>query len=77
MPSTLTAVVEDGKQSKKIERNTRKSACTAILLLRVAVIVLMFARGLSVAQLKVGGLVSVGAAILKASTRRLECGSRQ
>jgi hypothetical protein len=33
MPSTLTAVVEDGKQSKKIERNTRKTGFFAILLL--------------------------------------------
>ncbi|MHC8396693.1 hypothetical protein ACYZT8_24085 [Pseudomonas sp. LB3P93] len=52
MPSTLTAVVEDGKQSKKIERNTRKSAYAAILLLRMIVIVFMFARGLSTAQLE-------------------------
>ena len=33
MPSTLTAGVKDGKQSKKIERNTRQGICNEILLL--------------------------------------------
>ncbi len=32
MPSTLTAVIEDGKQSKKIERNTRIVGDIEILL---------------------------------------------
>ncbi len=32
MPSTLTAGVKDGKQSKKIERNTRKVEFIEILL---------------------------------------------
>jgi len=36
----------------------------------MAEIVLMFARGLSDAQLKVGGCSSPGAAILETSTRR-------
>jgi len=31
MPSTLTAGDEDGKQSKKIERNTRKAVFSEIL----------------------------------------------
>ncbi|SDO16432.1 hypothetical protein SAMN04489798_2208 [Pseudomonas arsenicoxydans] len=50
MSSTLTAVVEDGKQSKKIERNTRKSGFVAILLFEMTMIVWMVARGLSDAQ---------------------------
>ncbi|MBL0794189.1 MULTISPECIES: hypothetical protein [Pseudomonas] len=33
MPSTLTAGDEDGKQSKKIERNTRKAVFSEILFL--------------------------------------------
>jgi hypothetical protein len=33
MPSTLTAGVEVGKQSKKIERNTRERVFIEILLL--------------------------------------------
>jgi hypothetical protein len=52
MPSTLTARGKDGKQSKKIERNTRKAELIDILLLRMAVIVLMIARGLRAAQLE-------------------------
>ncbi|MNN76994.1 hypothetical protein D3C81_1934210 [compost metagenome] len=51
MPSTLTLGGKDGKQSKKIERNTRERVFIEILLLRLAVIVLLFARGLSGAQL--------------------------
>jgi hypothetical protein len=51
MPSTLTARVKDGKQSKKIERNTRKAHLIEILLLSMSLIVLMFARGLRDAQL--------------------------
>ncbi|WP_282411932.1 hypothetical protein [Pseudomonas sp. PS02303] len=66
MPSTLTAVIEDGKQSKKIERNTRIVGIIEILLRSGRVIVLMFARGLKGAQLKVGSLVLATAAILKA-----------
>lgn len=77
MPSTLTAVIEDGKQSKKIERNTRIVRIIAILLRSGRVIVLMFARGLKGAQLKVGRLVLAKATILKASTRRLECRSQR
>lgn len=52
MPSTLTARGEDGKQSKKIERNTRKSVFAAILLFCMALILGIFARGLSDAQSK-------------------------
>jgi hypothetical protein len=53
MPSTLTAREKDGKQSKKIERNTRKSEFTAILLFCVTLILWMLARGLIDAQSKV------------------------
>ncbi|WP_223512172.1 hypothetical protein [Pseudomonas sp. GL-B-19] len=52
MPSTLTAGGKDGKQSKKIERNTLKVDFIEILLLWVAAIVVMIARGLSTAQLE-------------------------
>ncbi len=45
MPSTLTAGGKDGKQSKKIERNTRKVEICTILLCGMAGIVWMFARG--------------------------------
>ena len=55
MSSTLTARGEDGKQSKKIERNTRKARFCAILLCFRRMIVLMFARGLIGAQLKLVG----------------------
>ncbi|KOY03690.1 hypothetical protein [Pseudomonas nunensis] len=53
MALTLTAGVEDGKQSKKIERNTRKGGIGEILLLRCGVIVWMFAWGLIDAQLRI------------------------
>lgn len=43
MSSTLTAGVEDGKQSKNFEINTRKVFFIEILLLCVAAIVVMFA----------------------------------
>ncbi|TPG76729.1 hypothetical protein [Pseudomonas arsenicoxydans] len=66
MPSTLTSGVKDGKQSKKIERNTRKHKFIEILLLGVAVIVLMIARGLSTAQLENCADASLSAAMLKA-----------
>ena len=52
MASTLTARGKDGKQSKKIERNTRKARFCAILLCVMNVIVLFFARGLIGAQLR-------------------------
>jgi hypothetical protein len=52
MPSTLTARGKDGKQSKKIERNPRKSVFAAILLFLKTLILRMFARGLSDAQSK-------------------------
>jgi hypothetical protein len=52
MPSTLTARGKDGKQSKKIERNTRKSVFCAILLFFMTSILWMLARGLSDAQSK-------------------------
>ncbi|MFJ3368867.1 hypothetical protein [Pseudomonas sp. NPDC086251] len=52
MPSTLTAREKDGKQSKKIERNTRKSLFAAILLFCMAFMLRMLARGLSDAQSK-------------------------
>jgi hypothetical protein len=51
MLSTLTARGEDGKRSKKIERNTRKARFCEILLCVMIVIVLMFARGWTGAQL--------------------------
>ncbi|CAI8957005.1 DUF2933 domain-containing protein [Pseudomonas serboccidentalis] len=50
MSSTLTARGEDGKQSKKIERNTRKAGFCAILLWDMPVIFWMLARGLIGAQ---------------------------
>jgi len=53
MPSTLTARMRVGKQSKKIERNTLKDDFSEILLLESASIVSMIAAGFSVAQLKV------------------------
>ena len=59
MPSTLTARGEDGKQSKKIERNTRKAAIGAILLCFRRMILLMFARGWIGAQLKRVGVSSI------------------
>jgi hypothetical protein len=52
MPSTLTAGGKDGKQSKKIERNTRKAEVCAILLCFIRPIVVIFARGLIAAQLR-------------------------
>ena len=52
MPSTLTAGGKDGKRSKKIERNTRKSQFSAILLFCMAFMLQMLARGLSDAQSK-------------------------
>jgi hypothetical protein len=52
MSSTLTARGEDGKQSKKIERNTRKAVFCAILFCFRQGIALMFARGLIAAQLE-------------------------
>ncbi|PTR25890.1 MULTISPECIES: hypothetical protein [unclassified Pseudomonas] len=51
MPSTLTAGVKVGKQSKKIERNTRGRVFIEILLLKMVLMIVLFARGLSVAQL--------------------------
>ncbi|WP_123410242.1 hypothetical protein [Pseudomonas frederiksbergensis] len=53
MALTLTAGVEVGKQSKKIERNTRKGGISEILLLGCGEIVFMFAWGLDGAQLTV------------------------
>jgi hypothetical protein len=55
MPSTLTARGEDGKQSKKIERNTRKARICAILLCLRQEIVFVFAQGVIGAQLKLVG----------------------
>jgi len=55
MPSTLTARGEDGKQSKKIERNTRKAMFCAILLCFGQRIISIFARGMIAAQLKLVG----------------------
>ncbi|KJZ41419.1 hypothetical protein VC33_00820 [Pseudomonas fluorescens] len=66
MPSTLTARGKDGKQSKKIERNTRKAGLIEILLLRMVVIVLMIARGLSTAQSENCDVGLLGTAMLKA-----------
>jgi uncharacterized membrane protein len=51
MPSTLTLGGKDGKQSKKIERNTRERVFIEILLLQMVSIILLVARGLSGAQL--------------------------
>ncbi len=50
MPSTLTAGGKDGKQSKKIERNTRWRLFGEILLLCTSLIFRLFAQGLSDAQ---------------------------
>ncbi|WP_121105106.1 hypothetical protein [Pseudomonas sp. WPR_5_2] len=50
MPSTLTAGGKDGKQSKKIERNTRRGAFIEILLLGICLRFKLFAQGLSDAQ---------------------------
>ncbi len=55
MPSTLTAREEVGKQSEKIERNTRKESFCGILLRWRSLIVVMFARGLIGAQLGMMG----------------------
>ncbi|EJM70963.1 hypothetical protein [Pseudomonas sp. GM55] len=55
MPSTLTAGVKVGKQSKKIERNTRERVFIEILLLQMVAMILFFARGLSGAQLSKAG----------------------
>ncbi|AZO91869.1 hypothetical protein BOO88_24305 [Stutzerimonas stutzeri] len=46
---------KDGKQSKKIERNTRGLAFIEILLLQMVAMILFFARGLSSAQLSDAG----------------------
>jgi hypothetical protein len=54
MPSTLTARGKVGKQSKKIERNTRQDIFIAILLLRLVLIFGLFAQGLIDAQLMRG-----------------------
>jgi len=51
MPSTLTLGGEVGKQSKKIERNTRERVFIEILLLQMVAMILFFARGLIGAQL--------------------------
>ncbi|PPK36685.1 hypothetical protein CD175_24070 [Pseudomonas laurylsulfatiphila] len=51
MPSTLTAGGKDGKQSKKIERNTRERVFIEILLLQMVAMILFFARGSGGAQL--------------------------
>ena len=59
MPSTLTARGEVGKQSKKIERNTRKDGFCAILLFVSCRIVLMFAQGCNDAQLRVVSCLEV------------------
>ena len=56
MPSTLTARGEDGKQSKKIERNIRKAGFCRILLRWRSLIVVIFARGLIGAQSGVMGV---------------------
>ncbi|MNP79395.1 hypothetical protein D3C76_1772240 [compost metagenome] len=50
MSSTLTSGVKDGKQSKKIERNTRECVFIEILLLFIASLFDFFAQGLSDAQ---------------------------
>jgi hypothetical protein len=50
MPSTLTAGGKDGKQSKKIERNTRRRLFSEILLLCKSLIFRLVAQGLSDAQ---------------------------
>ena len=52
MSSTLTAREEDGKQSKKIERNTRKAVFCEILLCLKPQIVVSFAQGLIAAQFR-------------------------
>ncbi|KJZ45250.1 hypothetical protein VC35_14350 [Pseudomonas fluorescens] len=61
MPSTLTLGGKVGKQSKKIERNTRERVFIEILLLQMIAKIVLFARGLSGAQLVwgVAGRLSV------------------
>ncbi len=51
MPSTLTLGGKVGKQSKKIERNTRERVFIEILLLQMVAMIMLFARGSSGAQL--------------------------
>jgi len=72
MPSTLTARGKDGKQSKKIERNTRDAVFIEILLLWFMAIVRLFAQGLSDAQSRVSAPDGVSEAILKASIGKQE-----
>ncbi len=50
MPSTLTARDEDGKQSKKIERNTRKAVFSEILFLIWRLLLAEIARTIRRAQ---------------------------
>ncbi len=50
MPSTLTAGDEDGKQSKKIERNTRKALFSEILFLIWRLLLVEIARTIRRAQ---------------------------
>ncbi|AKV06856.1 hypothetical protein B723_10780 [Pseudomonas fluorescens NCIMB 11764] len=71
MPSTLTARVKDGKQSKKIERNTRMERFIEILLRRKSAIVWMFAWGLRDAQLRTLDCVDSNCAIYPAAIRQL------
>jgi hypothetical protein len=60
MPSTLTSGVKDGKQSKKIERNTRERLFIEILLLVMLTIFELFAQGLNDAQSILAGVVCAG-----------------
>ena len=50
MPSTLTASDEDGKQSEKIERNTRKAVFSEILFLKSRLLLAGIARTIRRAQ---------------------------
>lgn len=66
MPSTLTASGKDGKQSKKIERNTRERLFIEILLLVMPMIFEVFAQGLNDAQSMDWASSAGSGAILKA-----------
>ncbi|POA47484.1 hypothetical protein C1893_15000 [Pseudomonas sp. MPR-ANC1] len=71
MPSTLTAGGKDGKQSEKIERNTRKASFCAILLCVIKTIVWFFARGSVGAQLIFWGSIEYCGVVQAAFASRL------
>ncbi|VEF12688.1 Uncharacterised protein [Pseudomonas fluorescens] len=77
MASTLTARGEDGKQSEKIERNTRNAGFCEILLCWKARSFLMFAQGLDGAQSRVVTFVGIeGVCELVIASRLAPTGDR-